>query len=72
MPPVIDFQALFEALPNPYMLLDGVAVRSANAAYLRVTASRLEELLARACSTCSPTIPTIQSNDSAGAAAAVV
>ena len=44
----IDFKQLFEVSPNPYMLLDReLRYVSANAAYLRVTASCLEELLGR-------------------------
>jgi len=43
-----DFQALFEASPNPYMVLDRqLRYVAANSAYLRVTASRLEDLLGR-------------------------
>ncbi|HEX8699731.1 MAG TPA: response regulator [Myxococcaceae bacterium] len=43
-----DFQALFTRSPNPYMLLDReLRFVAANEAYLRVTASRLEELLGR-------------------------
>jgi PAS domain S-box-containing protein len=43
-----DFHALFEASPNPYMVLDReLRYVAANAAYLRVTASRLEDLLGR-------------------------
>ncbi|ATB48188.1 response regulator [Corallococcus macrosporus] len=44
----IDFKTLFDASPNPYMLLDReLRYVAANAAYLRVTASRLDELLGR-------------------------
>ncbi|RKH55517.1 response regulator [Corallococcus aberystwythensis] len=43
-----DFQTLFELSPNPYMLLDReLRYVAANAAYLRVTASRLEDLVGR-------------------------
>ncbi|RYI35282.1 MAG: response regulator [Acetobacteraceae bacterium] len=43
-----DFQKLFELSPNPYMLLDrDLRYVTANAAYLRVTASRLEDLVGR-------------------------
>ncbi|TSC25318.1 response regulator [Corallococcus sp. Z5C101001] len=43
-----DFQKLFELSPNPYMLLDReLRYVTANAAYLRVTASRLEDLVGR-------------------------
>jgi signal transduction histidine kinase/DNA-binding response OmpR family regulator len=44
----IDFQSLFEASPNPYMLLDReLRYVAANGAYLRATASRLEDLVGR-------------------------
>ncbi|RKG98819.1 response regulator [Corallococcus sp. CA053C] len=43
-----DFQKLFELSPNPYMLLDReLRYVTANTAYLRVTASRLEDLVGR-------------------------
>ncbi|AFE11233.1 sensory box histidine kinase/response regulator [Corallococcus coralloides DSM 2259] len=43
-----DFQKLFELSPNPYMLVDReLRYVTANAAYLRVTASRLENLVGR-------------------------
>jgi PAS domain S-box-containing protein len=48
MPDTIDFKSLFEASPNPYMLLDReLRYVAANTAYLRVTTSRLENLLGR-------------------------
>ncbi len=48
MPANIDFKALFDASPNPYMLLDrDLRYVAANRAYLRATASRLEDLLGR-------------------------
>ncbi|MDF2694765.1 MAG: two-component sensor histidine kinase [Labilithrix sp.] len=44
----VDFQQLFEASPNPYMLLDAkLCFVAANRAYLLVTGSRLEDLLGR-------------------------
>ena len=44
----IDFKLLFEASPNPYMLLDReLRYVAANQAYLRVTASRLEDIVGR-------------------------
>ena len=47
-PPVLDFAALFEASPNPYMVLDReLRYVAANRAYLHVAASRLEDLLGR-------------------------
>ncbi|MFB1480068.1 response regulator [Corallococcus sp. RDP092CA] len=43
-----DFQTLFELSPNPYMLVDReLRYVTANAAYLRITASRLEDLVGR-------------------------
>jgi signal transduction histidine kinase/DNA-binding response OmpR family regulator len=48
MPGSPDFQAVFDRSPNPYMLLDReLRYVAANAAYLHVTASRLEDLLGR-------------------------
>ena len=48
MSDTLDFQALFNHSPNPYMVLDReLRYVAANEAYLRVTASRLEELLGR-------------------------
>jgi PAS domain S-box-containing protein len=44
----IDFERLFEASPNAYMLLDrDLRYVTANPAYLRITASRLEDLVGR-------------------------
>ena len=44
----IDFQRLFNLSPNLYMLLDkGLRYVTANEAYLRATASRLEDLVGR-------------------------
>jgi PAS domain S-box-containing protein len=44
----IHFQSLFDLSPNPYMLLDReLRYVAANQAYLRVTSSRLEDLLKR-------------------------
>jgi PAS domain S-box-containing protein len=46
--PAIDFRALFELAPNPYMLLDRqLRYAAANRAYLHVTGRRLEDLLGR-------------------------
>jgi PAS domain S-box-containing protein len=43
-----DFQAVFEASPNPYMLLDrGLRFVVANPAYLRATGATLETLVGR-------------------------
>jgi PAS domain S-box-containing protein len=66
MPDVIPFQALFERSPNPYMVLDReLRYIAANAAYLRVTASRLEELLGRSIFEVFPHDPGDPSNQSA-------
>ena len=44
----VDFKALFDLLPNPYMLLDReLRYVTANQAYLRVTSARLEDLIGR-------------------------
>ncbi|OJH36904.1 response regulator [Cystobacter ferrugineus] len=44
----IDYQRLFNLSPNPYMLLDReLRYVAANEAYLRVTASRLEDIVGR-------------------------
>lgn len=48
MLPALDFKQLFDASPNPYMLLDAkLRYVAANAAYLAVTGSKLEEILGR-------------------------
>jgi PAS domain S-box-containing protein len=48
MSDTLDFQALFNHSPNPYMVLDReLRYVAANQAYLRVTASRLEALVGR-------------------------
>src|SRR6476659_6884395 len=47
-PPTIDFQAVFGASPNPYMLLDRqLRFVAANAAYERVTGMTLAQLVGR-------------------------
>ncbi|WP_306801466.1 PAS domain-containing protein [Streptomyces sp. T12] len=44
-PAEIDFEELFDAAPNPYLVLDAdLVVRYANRAYLQVTGRTLEEL----------------------------
>lgn len=44
----IDFEELFDAAPNPYLVLDAdLVVRYANRAYLRVTGRTREELAGR-------------------------
>ena len=46
MPERIDFEVLFDIAPNPYMVLDHeLRYVAANAAYLEVTASKLEDLV---------------------------
>jgi PAS domain S-box-containing protein len=48
MPANLDFKALFTLSPNPYMVVDReLRFVAANEAYLRITASRLEQLLGR-------------------------
>ncbi|WP_224249319.1 response regulator [Hyalangium gracile] len=66
MPDSLDFRALFDRSPNPYMVLDrGLRYVWANAAYLRVTASRLEDLLGRSLFEVFPHDPEDPSNRSA-------
>lgn len=44
----IDFEELFDAAPNPYLVLDAdLVVRYANRAYLRVSGRTREELAGR-------------------------
>jgi PAS domain S-box-containing protein len=48
MSETIDYQSIFNLSPNPYMILDReLRYVAANAAYLRITASRLEDLVGR-------------------------
>ncbi|WP_417581768.1 response regulator [Pelagibacterium sp.] len=48
MTPPIDFSALFEKSPNPYVLLDrDLRIVAANAAYLDVTERRLDAILGK-------------------------
>ncbi|QSQ26008.1 response regulator [Pyxidicoccus parkwayensis] len=66
MPDTIDFQSLFEASPNLYMLLDrDLRFVAANAAYLRVTTSRREDLLGRYILDAFPNDPNDPNNASA-------
>ncbi|AKJ02951.1 PAS domain S-box-containing protein [Archangium gephyra] len=66
MPNTLDFQALFSLSPNPYMVLDReLRYVAANEAYLRLTASRLEELLGRPIFEVFPHDPADPSNASA-------
>ncbi|MFJ8630195.1 PP2C family protein-serine/threonine phosphatase [Streptomyces sp. NPDC093568] len=44
----IDFEELFDAAPNPYLVLDAdLVIRHANRAYLKVTGRTCEELVGR-------------------------
>jgi PAS domain S-box-containing protein len=62
----IDFAAVFDASPNPYMLLDReLRFVAANPAYLRLTAARLEDLLGRRLLDVFPNDPLDPSNESA-------
>jgi signal transduction histidine kinase/PAS domain-containing protein len=48
VPAPIDFEALFDVAPNPYMLLDpALTFVGVNAAYLRVTGRTRDELIGR-------------------------
>jgi PAS domain S-box-containing protein len=66
MAPPVDFEALFELSPNPYMLLDRqLKYVAANRAYLSVTGRRLEELLGRDIFEVFPNDPADPDNQSA-------
>jgi PAS domain S-box-containing protein len=66
MSDLIDFKSLFDLSPNPYMLVDReLRYVAANHAYLRVTASRLEELLGRNLFEVFPNDPDDPNNSSA-------
>lgn len=61
----IDFEQLFQRSPNAYMLLDReLRYVAANAAYLRVTATRLEDLLGRRIFDVFPNDPDNPNNES--------
>ena len=61
----IDFEALFAASPNAYMLVDAeLRFVAANPAYLRVTASRWEDLAGRHLFDVFPNDPANPNNDS--------
>jgi len=61
----IDFAQLFQQSPNPYMLLDReLRFVAANAAYLRVTATRLDELIGRPLFEVFPNDPENPNNNS--------
>jgi PAS domain S-box-containing protein len=62
----IDFEALLERSPNPYMVLDrDLRYVWANAAYLRITSSRLDDLLGRHILDAFPNDPDDPHNDNA-------
>src|SRR3954464_6419740 len=66
MPTPIDFLAVFETTPNPYMMLDrDLRYVAANRAYLSITASRLDELLGRHIIDVFPNDPSDPNNSSA-------
>ena len=66
MSAAIDFRALFDSSPNAYMLLDRqLRFVAANEAYLRATASRLDDLLGRHVIDVFPHDPADRSNQSA-------
>jgi len=66
MPASIDFRAVFERSPNPYMLLDReLRYVAANAAYLNVTGARLENLVGRRILDVYPNDPDDPKNDAA-------
>lgn len=58
MTPPIDFQALFEKSPNPYVLLDRkLIIVSANAAYLEVTGRTLDAIVSKSIFDAFPSEP---------------
>ena len=64
--PALDFAAVFEHSPNPYMVLDrDLRYVAANRAYLRVTASTLEDLVGRRVLDVFPHDPDDPGNESA-------
>jgi PAS domain S-box-containing protein len=66
MPASLDFRAVFARSPNPYMLLDReLRYVAANAAYLKVTGARLENLLGRMILDVYPNDPGDPNNESA-------
>lgn len=63
MTTLLDFQHLFQSLPNPYMVVDReLRYVAANDAYLRVTASRLEDLLGKSVLELFPNDPSDPNN----------
>ncbi|QRN98214.1 response regulator [Archangium violaceum] len=66
MPDTIDFETLFNHSPNPYMVVDReLRYVAANEAYLRVTASRAEDILGRSIFEAFPHDPNDPNNSSA-------
>ena len=66
MPPPVDFLALFQHSPNPYMVLDPqLRFVAANDAYLEVTGRRLEDLIGRHVFDAFPHDPADPGNESA-------
>jgi PAS domain S-box-containing protein len=62
----VDFGAVFEHSPNPYMLLDrGLRYVAANTAYLRATRSELDALIGRSIFELFPHDPSAPHNESA-------
>tara|TARA_A100001391_G_scaffold21601_2_gene11970 strand:+ start:1663 stop:4140 length:2478 start_codon:yes stop_codon:yes gene_type:complete len=56
--PPIDFQALFEKSPNPYVLLDrDLVIVSANSAYLEVTGRTLDSIIGKSMFDAFPSEP---------------
>src|SRR4051812_8463764 len=63
---MLDFQTLFEASPNPYMVLDRqLRYVTANRAYLRVTGTALDDLVGRGIFDAFPHDPADPNNRSA-------
>lgn len=59
----IDFQAIFEQSPNPYVVLDAdLVIVSANQAYLDVTSRSLEEIVGRSMFDAFPSDPSSSSH----------
>jgi PAS domain S-box-containing protein len=66
MPLPVDFRALFQRSPNPYMVLDPqLRFVAANDAYLKVTGRRFEEILGRDLFDAFPHDPAHPNNKSA-------
>jgi PAS domain S-box-containing protein len=66
VPSTVDFQAVLDASPNPYMLLDReLRYVWANAAYARVTSSKVDDLIGRHLLDVFPNDPHDPDNDQA-------